>query len=160
MSDEIVERALRSDAKLVVIEAPAGCGKTYQGALYANEMAQQIEKGKVLVLTHTHAARSVFAKNTKNHKNKIEIRTIDSLIFEIASVYHRALDLPKDVANWAIHNKGGHDKLVAKVSHFIENSPQLTKIISIRYPFIICDEHQDSNPERKSFIMAIRVNYC
>ena len=37
MSDGSVRAALRSDAPLVVVEAPAGCGKTHQGADYARE---------------------------------------------------------------------------------------------------------------------------
>ena len=41
VSDESVREALRSDASLVVIEAPAGCGKTHQGADYARELASR-----------------------------------------------------------------------------------------------------------------------
>ena len=37
MSDDSVHAALRSDAPLVVVEAPAGCGKTTKGADYARE---------------------------------------------------------------------------------------------------------------------------
>ena len=39
MSDDSVHAALRSDAPLVVVEAPAGCGKTTKGADYAREIA-------------------------------------------------------------------------------------------------------------------------
>ena len=39
MSGATVSAALRSSARLVVIEAPAGCGKTWQGAQYAQEIA-------------------------------------------------------------------------------------------------------------------------
>jgi DNA helicase-2/ATP-dependent DNA helicase PcrA len=35
MTDEAVEDLLNSSEPLAVIEAPAGCGKTYQGARYA-----------------------------------------------------------------------------------------------------------------------------
>jgi CRISPR/Cas system-associated endonuclease/helicase Cas3 len=41
MSDESVRAALRSDAPLVVIEAPAGCGKTHHGADYARTSLQR-----------------------------------------------------------------------------------------------------------------------
>ena len=37
MSDDSVHAALRSDATLVAVEAPGGCGKTYQGAAYARD---------------------------------------------------------------------------------------------------------------------------
>ena len=61
MSDASVANALRSNARLVVIEAPAGCGKTYQGAEYARDVAPLIGRGRLLILTHTHAACDVFA---------------------------------------------------------------------------------------------------
>lgn len=61
MSDSTVATALRSTAKLVVVEAPAGCGKTYQGGNYARDIAGEIGDGRVLILTHTHAACGVFA---------------------------------------------------------------------------------------------------
>lgn len=49
MSDQTVRDALRSDLRLVVIEAPAGCGKTHQGAEYAREIAQATDE-RVLIL--------------------------------------------------------------------------------------------------------------
>ena len=64
MSDDSVRAALRSDKRLVVIEAPAGCGKTHQGADYAREIANA-GNGRLLILTHTHAACSVFAERTR-----------------------------------------------------------------------------------------------
>ena len=39
MSDKDVAALLDSSEPLVVIEAPAGCGKTYQGANYARRAA-------------------------------------------------------------------------------------------------------------------------
>src|SRR5438067_1772362 len=61
MSDESVAQALRSSARLVVVEAPAGCGKTFQAAEYARWFATTTEEvGKILILTHTHAACDVF----------------------------------------------------------------------------------------------------
>ena len=64
MSDESVHAALRSDAPLVVVEAPAGCGKTHQGADYARHVAAD-RSSRLLILTHTHAACSVFAERTR-----------------------------------------------------------------------------------------------
>jgi DNA helicase-2/ATP-dependent DNA helicase PcrA len=64
VSDASVRQALRSDARLVVVEAPAGCGKTHQGADYVGEVAGN-NRERVLILTHTHAACSVFAKRTR-----------------------------------------------------------------------------------------------
>ena len=75
---------------LLVCAAPAGCGKTYQGARYAARAAIGLETGRVLILTHTHAACGAFAKATNHDRRKVEISTIDSLIVRIAAAYHRS----------------------------------------------------------------------
>src|SRR5688572_26747356 len=100
MSDVSVRAALRSDAPLVVVEAPAGCGKTHQGADYAREIAGERSANRLLILTHTHAACSVFADRTKGSGSRVDIRTIDSVIAQIAAAYHVALGLPADPASW------------------------------------------------------------
>lgn len=51
MSDKSVAEALRSDARLVVVEAPGGCGKTYQGAEFARDAAPALGGGRLLILT-------------------------------------------------------------------------------------------------------------
>ena len=106
-SDLSVAAALRSAKRLVVVEAPAGCGKTFQGAEYAREVAEQISPGRVLILTHTNAASDVFAERTRGLGRRIEIRTIDSLICDIASAYHLALGLPPDASSWARKSGAG-----------------------------------------------------
>jgi DNA helicase-2/ATP-dependent DNA helicase PcrA len=91
MSDASVSAALRSAAKLVVVEAPAGCGKTYQGASYARDIADSVGSGRVLILTHTHAACSVFHSRRLGLGSHVEIRTIDSLISELADAYRQGI---------------------------------------------------------------------
>lgn len=94
MSDDSVRAALRSEAPLVVVEAPAGCGKTRQGAEYARDIVGAGGPTRLLVLTHTHAACSTFADRTKGTDARIDIRTIDSIIAQVASAYHAGLGLP------------------------------------------------------------------
>jgi DNA helicase-2/ATP-dependent DNA helicase PcrA len=45
MSEKAAANALRSNAALVVIEAPAGCGKTYQAASLAADQASCVQAG-------------------------------------------------------------------------------------------------------------------
>lgn len=52
MSDQAVAKLLRSPEPLVIIEAAAGCGKTYQGAAYAQEVVGALGDGRLLILTH------------------------------------------------------------------------------------------------------------
>src|SRR5258708_2783139 len=86
VSDDSVRQALRSDAGLVVVEAPAGCGKTHQGADYVGEVAGN-NRDRVLILTHTHAACSVFAERTRGIGSHVGIRPSDNLRSQGGTAY-------------------------------------------------------------------------
>jgi DNA helicase-2/ATP-dependent DNA helicase PcrA len=154
MSDASVRAALRSPARLVVIEAPAGCGKTFQGSKYAADISGTVGRGRVLVLTHTHAACDVFASATCGAQGNVEIRTIDSLISQIATAYHQALELPDDPAAWARTRKNGYDELARRVAVLIRASPMVPRSLAVRYPIVICDEHQDASADQHEIVMA------
>lgn len=156
MSDESVHEALRSDAALVTIEAPGGCGKTHQGAAYAREIAQSASSGRLLILTHTHAACSVFDARTRGVGSGVEIRTIDSLIVQLTAAYHLGLGLPADTSTWARTNDDGYDWLAVKAAALVKRYPAIARSLACRYPIIICDEHQDSTGERHALIMALQ----
>ena len=51
---------------------------------------KQSRPDRLLILTHTHAACSVFADRTRGSGQRVEIRTIDSLIMHIATAYQLA----------------------------------------------------------------------
>lgn len=153
MTDAEVEQLLQSEHPIVVIEAPAGCGKTYQAANYAAYAAANLDTGQVLVLTHTHAACSVVAERTQLIKDKVQIQTLDSLINQIASAYRITLALPDNVAEWARHN--GYEALAEKAARLMQANPMLCRHIAKRYPIIICDEHQDSNEHQDKIVRAI-----
>lgn len=155
MSDTSVRTALRSDAPLVLVEAPAGCGKTHQGADYASEMASASGSGRPLIVTHTHAACSVFADRTKGNSARVDIRTIDSVIGHIASAYHAGLGIPADTAAWVRQNKDGYAKLAAKTATLLGRYPMIAHALARRHPVVICDEHQDSSGDQHAVIMAL-----
>lgn len=154
MSDEKVHAALRSDAPLVAVEAPGGCGKTHQGADYASEIAAS-GKDRLLILTHTHAACSVFAERTRGGGSRVEIRTIDSLIAHIATAYHAGLGLPADAAAWARQNKEGYAHIALKVAGLLKRYPMIAASLARRYPVVICDEHQDCSGDQHAIGMAL-----
>lgn len=156
MSDASVHTALRSDEGLVVVEAPGGCGKTFQGAAYARDIAASVRPGRLLILTHTHAACSVFHGRTQGLGSHVEIRTIDSLVSELTDAYHQGIALPPDTAVWARRNKDGYDKLAVRAASLIERFPAIAASLAERYPVVICDEHQDSTVERHAIVMALR----
>lgn len=156
MSDADVADALHSDARLVLVEAPAGCGKTYQGAHYAADILPRLFPGRLLVLTHTNAACDVFSVETAGFSNRVEIRTIDSLVVQIASVYHTALGLPADVPAWARRQgSGGFDDVAVRVADLLQRAPAITTSLAARYPVVICDEHQDASETQHRIILSI-----
>lgn len=154
MSDASVAAALRSAASLVVIEAPGGCGKTHQGAQYAADAAANTQS-RILILTHTHAACDVFATRTASSRSKVEIRTLDSLIGQIASAYHAPLDLPADVSIWSRTNEDGYNRVAVKVAHLLNKKPMIAGTLARRYPLLICDEHQDATAPQDQIILAL-----
>jgi hypothetical protein len=156
VSDDSVHAALRSDAPLVVVEAPAGCGKTTKGADYAREIAIAGGPNRLLILTHTHAACSVFADRTKGVGSRVEIRTIDSVIAHIACTYHAGLGIPADIAAW-VRQRGqeGHAELALNVAALLKRYPMIVASLAQRHRVVICDEHQDSSGEQHSIVMAL-----
>lgn len=155
MSDERVREALRSEASLVLVEAPAGCGKTHHGAEYAREAGRDLRDGRVLVLTHTHAARSVFCDRTRGCGQNVEARTIDSLITEIATAYHKGLDLPPEPGTWARQRTNGYAEVAARVGQLLDCHPMIAGSLARRYPRVVCDEHQDSSGDQHAVVMAM-----
>ncbi|MEM0898881.1 MAG: UvrD-helicase domain-containing protein [Pseudomonadota bacterium] len=157
MTDEGVAALLNSDAPFVVVEAPAGCGKTYQGACYALRAASKLSTGRVLILTHTHAACAAFAKSTRTVHRKVEIRTLDSLIVQIAAAYHKALDLPPDPAAWARRQGNeAYATLANQVGKLLASHPFVAAALAERFPVIIADEHQDASADQHSVLVALR----
>ena len=157
MSDEGVYAALRSEARLVVIEAPAGCGKTHQGAEYAKDIAAAQRQGRPLILTHTHAACSVFSERTRGSRTRVDIRTIDSLIGQIAAAYHAGLGLPADTAGWVRQTENGHSALASKVAALLQRHSMIAGAVARRHPVVICDEHQDTSGDQHSIVKAVHA---
>jgi DNA helicase-2/ATP-dependent DNA helicase PcrA len=155
MSDATVAQALRSSARLVVVEAPGGCGKTYQGAGYACDIAPALGDGRLLILTHTNAACDVFAGRTRGLSRRVEIRTIDGLIVDIAGAYRHALDLPEQVGAWARRTPKGYDLLGKNVTRLLTHHPAIADCLARRYPIIVCDEHQDASADQHALVMAL-----
>lgn len=155
MRDEEVARTLAADHQLVVVESPAGCGKTYQGAQIAEQVASSSD-ARILILTHTHAARSVFEQIGTGSNRRIEVKTIDSLVTQIASAYHKALDLPHDAYRWA-RDQGseGFEMLAERVTAFLSQNQIVAQAIVDRYPTIVADEHQDANNHQHELLLVL-----
>lgn len=157
MSDDSVRQALRSDAGLVVVEAPAGCGKTHQGADYVGEVAGN-NRERLLILTHTHAACSVFSERTRGIGSHVEIRTIDSLVAQVATAYHGGIGVTADPMIWVRQRPDGYAQLAGKVAQLLQQYPMIGRAIAKRYSIVICDEHQDSSADQHAITMSLHGN--
>ena len=145
MTDASVAAALRSPHPLVVVEAPGGCGKTFQGAAYARDVCAAISPGRLLILAHTHAACDVFAERTAGFAARADVRTIDSLANDIAAAYPP----PAGAANLDFAATARQAALV------LRQAPFVAAALARRYPVVICDEHQDASADQHALVMAL-----
>ena len=148
MADAAVAAALRSRARLVVVEAPGGCGKTFQGAGFAADVCRSLAPGRLLILAHTHAACDVFNNRTRGLKG-LDIRTIDSLIAQIADAY------PEPGAQPDPLGQPDYDRNCRWASDLLKRRPFIAAMLARRYPMVICDEHQDASAAQHAVIEAL-----
>ena len=163
MSDETVHAALRSDAPLVVVEAPAGCGKTHQGAEYARTWhapgAHADRLSSRTRMPHVRSSRNALG----NAGNRVDIRTIDSVIAR----YRRRLSRwPGAAAGHCQRGSASRMKdtreLALKIAVLVKRHPMIPQALARRHPVVICDEHQDSSGDQHTLAMAlfIRARVC
>jgi hypothetical protein len=151
-----VDALLHSEAPLVVIEAAAGCGKTWTAAKFAQEMSARLERQRVLLLSHTHAACGEFHRRCVGPQLQIDIDTCDSFALKVVGPYAPALGLPFPLGD-AIGRIGGVSfaSLNAKAVELVRRSPTIARLISARYPVIILDEHQDASLSQHELAMTL-----
>jgi DNA helicase-2/ATP-dependent DNA helicase PcrA len=131
---------------LVVVEAPGGCGKTFQGAAFAAVVSPSLGAGRLLILTHTHAACDVFSDRTKGLSG-MEIRTIDSLIGQIANAYPEP--------GLIVGALPDYDRNSRWTAGLLKRRPFIADMLARRYPMVICDEHQDASAEQHAVIESL-----
>lgn len=129
-----------------MVEAPAGCGKTFQGAAFAADVCPTLGAGRLLILTHTHAACDVFSDRTKGLSG-LEIRTIDSLIGQIAQAYPEP--------GLIVGALPDYDRNSRWAAGLLKRRPFIADMLARRYPMVICDEHQDANAEQHAIIESL-----
>jgi len=142
-----LDNVLHSDAPIAVVEAPAGCGKTHSAVEYAKQAAADFKKGNILLLSHTHAACSVFETRTRDRSNRINVNTIDSFCMQLVSPYAAALNLPSPLERHVGNHPGGvrYDHLPEKAVELLTRAPSIASVVAACYPVIILDEHQDAS---------------
>ncbi len=158
MSLADLQRALRSDAPSVLIEAPAGCGKTHEAAELARDSADQLPpESQVLLLAHTNAAVQEFSRRTQAIRSRIRVATIDSFCLDLLEPYAPALELPVPLRR-AVGPDGdriGFEALAPKALELLTRSPTIARLVAARHPLIILDEHQDARPDQHAVTRRI-----
>lgn len=159
MTSDALERArarILGDDRLVIIEAAAGCGKTFEAVVATAALAQQLAEGQqVLLLTHTNSARRVFEGRLAAGA-RATMQTLDSLAFEVVKRYAPHLGLEQPVVPDAAHR--GHPSfkdIRALARGLLEAAPAVAEGLAWRHPVILVDEHQDSSDDQHGVVAAI-----
>ena len=152
-----VDAKLHSDAPVVLIEAPAGCGKTWTAAKFANDTAARFPDRRVLLLSHTHAACGEFHRRCHGGASRVTVETCDSFCLKTISPYARALGLPAPLEAH-LDRQGGVSfaDLSAKAVELFTRAPTIARAVSSSFPHIILDEHQDASKAQHNVIRLLR----
>lgn len=155
MSD--ADEALRSDARFVLVEAPAGCGKTYTACAYAREICGSLPDGRqVLVLAHTNAAVEEFSRRTRDVRSKIRVTTFDSLALQLVAPYAEALGLPAKLRPGDIGDRVPYAAISYRAMDLLHRCPIVARTLSAIFPVVILDEHQDASRTQHAIAIALR----
>jgi DNA helicase-2/ATP-dependent DNA helicase PcrA len=151
-----VDDILHSEAPLVVVEAAAGCGKTWTAAKFAEEMSVRVDRQRVLLLSHTHAACGEFHRRCEGPHLRVDVETCDSFALKVVRPYASALGLPFPLDN-AIGRSGGVSfaALNTCAADLVRRSPTIARLIGARFPVIILDEHQDATAAQHELAMTL-----
>ena len=111
---------------------------------------------RLLILTHTPRPVRFSPTGQRAAVRRVDIRTIDSVIAQIAAAYHVALGLPANTASW-VRQQGeeGYALLAIKVASLVRLHPMISAALAQRHAHVICDEHQDSSGDQHAIVMTL-----
>jgi superfamily I DNA/RNA helicase len=152
--DDLTDRLL-SDERLVVVEAPAGCGKTYQAAVTAIRIASSIgRRREILLLAHTNGAVQEFRARIQAARARVRAVTLDSFALELLRPYAAPLGLPDPIRPDSPAGPS-FPELAPRLLELLRRAPTIAKCLAAHYPFIILDEHQDARSDQHQAVFAI-----
>jgi superfamily I DNA/RNA helicase len=164
MTLAVVRAALRSDERNVLIEAPAGCGKTFEAADLAVELGIEVAEGaEVLLLAHTNAAVQEFLRRVRNTNSRVRATTVDSFCLELLTPYAVPLGLPSPLRRSVGLGAGrvGFEQLAPNALDLLARCSSIATMLAHRYPLVILDEHQDTNIAQHDVVSTFcRIAQC
>ena len=137
----------------LVIEAPAGYGKTEEAVVAAQTVAAgQTPPGcSVLFLTHTNAARDTF--NRRLGRAAAVMKTIHALAEDIVDMYAMPLGYPRPLD--PLRHNPSFDDLLVGAADLLRRRPEIARGLALRFPFILVDEYQDCTTVQHELIQLI-----
>lgn len=153
-ADHLAE-ALGGAADLLLIEAPAGYGKTFHAVSAATRAAGGLRRGQeALLLSHTNAARDELARRAS--APRVRSQTFDSLACQIVEMYAPHLGIPQPVRPNAVHlGQPSFEEIRALACQLLEEAPAVARGLAFRHPFVVADEYQDSTAAHHQLLLAI-----
>jgi hypothetical protein len=149
---EAIRERITGPEPRLMIEAPAGYGKTYEAVLAAERIAPTLPIGrKVLFLTHTNAARETF--NRRLRGGAAVMRTIHSFAAELVELYAAPLGLPRPLD--PPHDKPAFSDIIRLAADILNRRPEVALGLAARHPVILVDEYQDCDEDQHAFIQAV-----
>lgn len=152
--DDIRER-IRGQAPVLFVDAPAGHGKTFEAINAAVQLVDGLaEHQRVLVLTHTNAARDAFTAALGVPSRRVVFQTLDSFALALVENYGPSLDIAVPV----YPGQRGHPSFAdirAKALTLLERAPAIAEAIALRHPVMLVDEHQDTATVQHDLVMRV-----
>jgi DNA helicase-2/ATP-dependent DNA helicase PcrA len=148
---------IHSADPVVVVEAAAGCGKTHEAVEATVRFSTDVGEGQeVLLLTHTNAARDVYAARLRGTNARARMQTLDSLAVELVQRYVRHFGHQEPVRPGAVH--AGHPsfaEIEREACELLSDAPAVAEGLAWRHPIIIADEHQDCTAAQHELVERI-----
>lgn len=156
MTLDSTRAALRSDLRVVVVDAAGGCGKTHEAVEAALDWSREVQEGQeVLLLAHTNAAVREFRKRIAGGRVPIRVSTLDAFALEILSSFSVSVGLPEDIR---IGAGVEFSDLAPKLHELLTKSSTTAEALARHYPVVIFDEHQDASVEQHQILRHLSRN--
>ncbi|MBS1676380.1 MAG: UvrD-helicase domain-containing protein [Actinobacteria bacterium] len=152
MELEAIRAQICGGAPLLIIEAPAGYGKTHEAVLAAQTIAPTLPAGRsVLFLTHTNAARETF--NRRLRGGAAVMKTIHSLAAELVDLYAKPFGLPRPIDPF--HDRPSFKDMIGLAIDILDRRPEVALGLAVRHPVILVDEYQDCDQDQHALVQKI-----
>jgi hypothetical protein len=156
-SSEATAERIAGPEAMLLIEAPAGHGKTYQAAHAAAEMGKGLERGQTpLLLSHTNSARAEFERHFRG-RGSARAETLDSLACSIVDTYATRFGINRPMRPEAKHlGQPSFAQIRRWACELLRDAPAVAQGLAWRHPVILGDEYQDTACDHHELLWRIR----